>query len=131
MEDEGNVFDHINKFNEFVSRIMNAGEDIKDEEQALFLLASLPKFYKSLVQSMLAENSTLHLDEVVKSLKESQQMMGIDQSPEENQVLVAKGGHRKNYGDQYGIVFNKEIWVLSSVIIVNDLVTCNLDVHNL
>lgn len=32
-------------------------------------------------------------------------MMDIDQSPEENQVLVAKGGHIKNYGDQYGRIF--------------------------
>ena len=43
MEDEGDVFDHINKFNELVSRLMNAGENIKDEEQAILLLASLPK----------------------------------------------------------------------------------------
>lgn len=50
MEDERNVFDYINKFNELVSRIMNAGEDIKDEEHALFLLASLLKSYKSLMQ---------------------------------------------------------------------------------
>lgn len=45
MEDEGSIFDHINKFNELVFRIMNAWEDIKDEEQALLLLVSLPKYY--------------------------------------------------------------------------------------
>jgi len=60
MEDGGNVFDHINKFNELVSRLMNAGdESIKDEEQSLLLLASLPKSYKPLVQSILAGKSTL------------------------------------------------------------------------
>lgn len=42
MEDEGNVFDHINKFNEFVSRIMNAWEDIKDEEQTLLCWLHYP-----------------------------------------------------------------------------------------
>lgn len=102
MEDEGNVFDHINKFNELVSRLMNAGDDIKDEEHALLLLASLPKSYKSLVQSMLAGKSTLQLDEVVKSLKESQQMMGVNNSPEDNQILITKGGQGKSYSDQYG-----------------------------
>lgn len=42
-EDKCNVFNHINKFNELVSRIMNTWEDIKDEEKTLLLLASLPK----------------------------------------------------------------------------------------
>jgi len=60
MEDGGNVFDHINKFNELVSKLMNAGdESIKDDEQSLLLLASLPKSYKPPVQSILAGKSTL------------------------------------------------------------------------
>jgi hypothetical protein len=41
---------------------MNAGDNIKQEEQVLLLLASLSKFYKPLVHSMLARNSTLQLD---------------------------------------------------------------------
>lgn len=28
--------------------------------------------------------------------------MGIDKSYEENQVLLAKGGQRNNYGDKFG-----------------------------
>jgi hypothetical protein len=38
-----------------VSRLLNGRDNIKDEEQTLFLLASLPKSYKLLVHSMLAE----------------------------------------------------------------------------
>jgi len=73
MEDGGNVFDHINKFNGLVSKLMNARDKgIKDEEQSLFLLASLSKSYKPLVQSILVGKSTLGLDDVVRSLKESQ-----------------------------------------------------------
>nr|KYP36341.1 Retrovirus-related Pol polyprotein from transposon TNT 1-94 [Cajanus cajan]KYP52429.1 Retrovirus-related Pol polyprotein from transposon TNT 1-94 [Cajanus cajan] len=102
MEDEGNVFDHINKFNELVSRLMNAGETIKDEEQALLILASLPKSYKSLVQSLLAGKSTLLLDEVIRALKENQQMMGGDKSSGDSQILLAKGERGKKYGDQHG-----------------------------
>lgn len=105
MEDEGNVFNHINKFNELVSKIRNAEEDIEDEEQVSLLLASLLKSYKALVQSMLSGKSILQLYEVVELLKGSQQMISIDQSSEENQVLVVRGGQRKNYGDQYGRSF--------------------------
>jgi len=51
MEDECNVFYHINKFNELVSRLMNAKDNIKDEEQLMLLvLASLPKSYIPPVQ---------------------------------------------------------------------------------
>jgi hypothetical protein len=32
MEDEGNVFDHINNVNELISRLINPGDNIKDEE---------------------------------------------------------------------------------------------------
>lgn len=32
LEYEGNLFDHISKFNELVSRLMNARDNIKDEE---------------------------------------------------------------------------------------------------
>ncbi|KAI5446512.1 hypothetical protein KIW84_014377 [Lathyrus oleraceus] len=32
-------------------------------------------------------------------------MIGIDQSPEEHQVLVVRRGQRKNYDDQYGRSF--------------------------
>lgn len=59
MEDEDNVFDHIYKFNEPTSRFMKVGENIKDEERSLLLLASLPKSYKPLVQSMLTGKSKL------------------------------------------------------------------------
>ena len=49
MEEEDNAIDHLNKFNELVSRLLNAGEMIKEEEQTLLLLASLSRSYKPLV----------------------------------------------------------------------------------
>lgn len=101
MEEGGNVTDHINKFNEMVSRLLNAGETIKDEEQALLLLASLPKSFKPLVQSMLAGKSTLNLDEVMSTLKESQRMMGGEESFRDSHIL-AVDSDRKKKGDQLG-----------------------------
>ncbi|VFQ74456.1 unnamed protein product [Cuscuta campestris] len=63
MEEGGSVIDHINNFNEQVSRLLNAGEIIKDEEQELLLVASLPKSFKPFVQSMIAGRTTLRLHE--------------------------------------------------------------------
>lgn len=53
----------------------------------LFMFTSLHRSYKPLVQSMLTEN-IIQLDEGVKSLKVSQQMMSCDKSCEDNQILV-------------------------------------------
>ncbi|VFQ59936.1 unnamed protein product [Cuscuta campestris] len=104
MEEGGSAIDHINKFNEQVSRLLNAGETIKDEEQGLLLLASLPKSFKSFVQSMIAGRTTLRLDEVTTALKESQRMMGGEESSGDSHLLAAvsveKG--RKKKSDQLG-----------------------------
>ncbi|VFQ87389.1 unnamed protein product [Cuscuta campestris] len=104
MEEGGSVTDHINKFNELVSRLLNAAETIKDGEQGLLLLASLPKSFKPFVQSMIAGRTTLRLDEVTTALKESQRMMGGEESSENSHLLAAvsveKG--RKKKSDQLG-----------------------------
>ncbi|VFQ88598.1 unnamed protein product [Cuscuta campestris] len=91
MEEGGSVIDHINKFNEQVSRLLNAGETIKDEEQGLLLLASLPKSFKPFVQSMIAGRTTLRLDDVTTALKESQRMMGGEESSGDSHLLAANG----------------------------------------
>ncbi|VFQ86051.1 unnamed protein product [Cuscuta campestris] len=102
MEEGGSITDHINKFNELVSRLLNAGETIKDEEQGLLLLASLPKSFKPFVESMIAGRTTLRLDEVMTALKESQRMMGGEESSGGSYLLAAvsveKG--RKKKSDQ-------------------------------
>ena len=84
MEEGSNIIDHSNKFNELVSRLQNAGETIKEEEKALLILASLPKSFKPLVQSMLVGKSTLQFDEMMNMLKESHQLMGNEDSSRES-----------------------------------------------
>ena len=46
MEEGDDLHDHINSFNRLVCQLLNTDNKIEDEEQALLLLASLPKFYK-------------------------------------------------------------------------------------
>ncbi|VFQ61770.1 unnamed protein product [Cuscuta campestris] len=92
MEEGGSIIDHINKFNEQVSRLLNAGETIKDEEQGLLLLASLPKFFKPFVQSMIAGRTTLRLDEVT---TESKDDGSCPELKEDSQILKEKKGKSK------------------------------------
>jgi len=53
MKEGRDLHDHINSFNQLVCQFLNADDNIKDEEQALLLLALLPKCYKLIVQTML------------------------------------------------------------------------------
>lgn len=50
----------------------------------------------------------MQLDEVVRSLENSQQMMGDHKSSKENQILVTNGWKGKNCGDQYGRRFQQK-----------------------
>ena len=68
----GDLHDHINKFNRLVSQLLNADDKLSDEEQTLLLLASLPRSFKVLVQTLLVGRSTLNLDEVIVALRENE-----------------------------------------------------------
>ena len=103
--DEGrNIYDHINNFNQLVCQLLNLGEKIEEEEQSLLLLASLPKSFKPLVQTLLVGKNTLQLNDVIMVLKENDRMMGEDGGGP--QILIAAGSdergrnHRK--GDRSG-----------------------------
>jgi len=66
----------------------------------------------------------------MRSIKESQQMMDIDKSSQDSQILVIKGGQRKKYGGQYGKDCNQDIFVLSNFIIVMNFIIHWLNVQN-
>ena len=72
MEMGGDFHDHINKFDQLVSQLLNADDKLSDEEQTLLLLASLPRSFKALVQTLLVGRSTLNLDDVTVALKENE-----------------------------------------------------------
>ncbi|GKA88005.1 hypothetical protein Tco_0809769 [Tanacetum coccineum] len=49
LKEGSNLHDHINSFNQLVCQLANVDDAIKDEEQALLMLSSLPKSYKDYV----------------------------------------------------------------------------------
>ena len=96
-EMEGDLHDHINKFNRLVSQLLNADDKLSDEEQALLLLASLPRSFKALVQTLLVGRSTLNLDEVTVALRENERMMRTENVDDEhNAIAVVESERGKN-----------------------------------
>ncbi|KAL5178002.1 Retrovirus-related Pol polyprotein from transposon TNT 1-94 [Glycine soja] len=67
----GDFHDQINKFSQLVSQLLNANDKLSNEEQVLLLLASLPRSFKNLVQTLLMGRSTLNLDEVIVAFRET------------------------------------------------------------
>ncbi|GJT33835.1 hypothetical protein Tco_0924254 [Tanacetum coccineum] len=66
LEEGSNLHDHINSFNPLVCQLANVDDAIKDEEQALLMLSSLPKSYKPFVQTMLTGRTILTFEDVLK-----------------------------------------------------------------
>jgi len=88
MEMGGDLHDHINKFNQLVSQLLNADDKLSNKEQALLLLASLPRSFKVLVQTLLVGRSTLNLDEVTVTLRENERMMRTENVDDEHNAIV-------------------------------------------
>ncbi|GJW59733.1 retrovirus-related pol polyprotein from transposon TNT 1-94 [Tanacetum coccineum] len=71
---------------------------IKDEEQALLMLSSLPKSYKPFVQTMLTGRTTLTFEDVLKALRDNERMTGSDSSSSSDKLLVADdSGRGRNF----------------------------------
>lgn len=51
-EENTTIHDHINRINQLVCQWLNADEKLLDEEQVLFLLASLLKNYRNIVETL-------------------------------------------------------------------------------
>jgi len=102
IEMEGDLHDHINKFNRLVSQLLNADDKLSDEEQALLLLASLPRSFKALVQTLLVGRSTLNLDEVISSLTENERMMRIENVDDEhNEIVMVESERGRNHSKKH------------------------------
>ncbi|KAL5170612.1 Retrovirus-related Pol polyprotein from transposon TNT 1-94 [Glycine soja] len=86
MEMGGDLHDHINKFNQL----------------ALLLLASLPRSFKALVQTLLVGRSTLNLDDVIHTLRENERMMRtVNVDDEHNAIVVVEYERGRNHSRRH------------------------------
>lgn len=56
-------------------QLQNVDKKISDQEQSLLLLASLPKSYRLIVQTLLMGRKTITLDEAITIVRENERMM--------------------------------------------------------
>ncbi|GKU97083.1 hypothetical protein SLEP1_g10265 [Rubroshorea leprosula] len=83
-----NIHKHLFHFNIKVMQVVNAKDILEKEKKALLSLASLPKSYKSLVQSMLMGETTLVMKDVTTMLLEDNKFLEEDDGANQNNALV-------------------------------------------
>ena len=105
MKDEDTTMqDHINTFNKLVCQLLNADEKFSDEEQALLLLASLPKDYRNIVQKLLIGRDSITLDQALAALRENDRFMVRREGEEKKDVgdgLFSEGSNGGRTKEKY------------------------------
>lgn len=128
MDEDGDVKDHINKFNMCITQLSNVEVNIDKEDRAIILLAFLSKSYESLVTTLLVGKTTLTMDEVSNALLETANMKKPCRSSHTDQALVMKSdlnrgrskSRRRYYDRKDGHHFSNHIHerILSVIIIM-------------
>ncbi|GJY60778.1 hypothetical protein Tco_0461435 [Tanacetum coccineum] len=89
---------NLNSFNQLVCQLANVDDAIKDEEQVLLMLSSLPKSYKPFVQTILTGRTTLTFEDVLKALRDNERMARSDSFSSSDKLLVADdSGRGRNF----------------------------------
>ena len=97
MEEDGDLRDHLNRFNGLINQLNSLDEKLKDEDKAVLLLVSLPKRYNTVITSLLVGKTKLALDETIVVLLESERLMKQGSSDtSDGSVLVVDARDRKN-----------------------------------
>ncbi|KAL8125785.1 hypothetical protein AgCh_013171 [Apium graveolens] len=80
MEEDGDLRDHLNRFNGLINQLNNLDEKLKDEDKVVLLLVSLPKKYNTVMTSLLVGKTKLDLDETIVILLEAERLMKQESS---------------------------------------------------
>lgn len=95
LDEESSLHDHISCFNQLVCHLANVDEPMKDEEQALVLLSSLPESFKYFKQTLLVGRTTLTLEDVIKALRDNERMTK-DAVSQSGAVLAVESAERRS-----------------------------------
>ena len=75
MEENGDLRDHLNRFNGLINQLNNLDEKLQDEDKAILLLVSLPNKYNNVITSLMVGKTKLTLDETTVVILEAERLM--------------------------------------------------------
>ncbi|KAK2968978.1 hypothetical protein RJ640_012432 [Escallonia rubra] len=80
MDECSDLGNHISEFNRLVAQLSSIDVKLKEEDQAILLLSSLPKSYETLKTTLLIGKETLLVDDVLLALMNSSRVNGTSSS---------------------------------------------------
>ena len=89
MEESSDIRDHLNVLNRIITQLLSVEIKIEEEDQAFILLASLLKFYETIVTTLLVGKETLTVDEVSTALLKTHKFKKLENKSKVD-VLVVK-----------------------------------------
>lgn len=90
MEEGSDLLEHINTFNQILSKLASLEVSMEDEDRALLLLSSLPASYDHLVTTLLYGKETLETDEVTAALLSNDTRKRVNSVTAHGEGLIGK-----------------------------------------
>ncbi|KAK2968975.1 hypothetical protein RJ640_012429 [Escallonia rubra] len=97
MDEGSDLGDHILEFNRLVSQLSSIDVKLEEEDQAILLLSSLPKSYKTLKTTLLIGKKTLLVDDVMSALMDLSRVNGM-RSSSQGEGLVVRSENKNGHG---------------------------------
>ena len=102
MEEDGDLRDHVNRFNRLITQLNNLDEKFKNKGKAILLLVSLPKKYNNVITCLLVEKNKANIGCDHRVSPEAERLMMQELSDTCNRALmVAKAYNNKKKGGKY------------------------------
>lgn len=95
MEEDGDLRDHLNRFNGLITQLNHLDEKLEDEDKAIHLLVSLPEKYNNVITSLMIGRTELALDETIVVLLEAERLMKQGESSSYDGALVVEARDKK------------------------------------
>ncbi|KAI6705687.1 hypothetical protein NL676_008649 [Syzygium grande] len=90
MEEGSDLLEHINTFNQILSKLASLEVSMEDEDKALLLLSSLPASYDHLVTTLLYGKEMLETDEVTAALLSNDTRKRVNSVTAQGEGLIGK-----------------------------------------
>ena len=95
MDEDKSMDDSVDEFTKLVNDLESLDVKIDDEDQAIFLLNSLPKPYEQLRDTLKYGRNKLSLDEVISAAYSKEHDLKQHQKPTKNEGLNVRGRSEK------------------------------------
>ena len=91
MSENTDALQHLSKFNDLISQLLQFQVIFDDEDKAMLLLASLPSSYEKLMTTLLYGNDTLKFKQVSRSLLSYNKTSKVANNESQALVIENKG----------------------------------------